>query len=88
MEAVFSGSDLPGISQALNDKIKKLLSRKSAVALKIANDVMEAQIPLTIGEAVEYELGQLDTLFRTADALEGLTSAVEHRKPEFKGNKR
>lgn len=57
------------------------------VALQMANEVMEAQIPLTIPEAVEYELNQLDKLFRTRDALEGLTSAVEHRKPVFKGNK-
>ena len=85
--AAFNGSDLPGISKVLNDKIKKMLSRKSAIALKMANDVMGAQIPLTITEAVEYELGQLDTLFKTVDALEGLTSAIEHRKPEFKGSK-
>lgn len=87
IQAILSEADLHGISQALNDKIKKILNRKSDVALKMANDVMESQIPLTIVDAVEYELDQLDTLFRTADALEGLTSAVEHRKPEFKGNK-
>ncbi|MCK5350322.1 MAG: enoyl-CoA hydratase/isomerase family protein, partial [Desulfobacula sp.] len=87
IQAMLSGKDLADISQALNDKLKKILNRKSEVALKMANDVMEAQLSLTIADAVEYELGQLDTLFRTVDALEGLTSAVEHRKPEFKGNK-
>ncbi len=83
--AVLNGKDIPGIPEKLNEKIKKILSRKSTVALKMANDVMEAQIPLSIEDAVEYELGQLDTLFRTNDALEGLSSAVEHRKPLFKG---
>jgi enoyl-CoA hydratase/3-hydroxyacyl-CoA dehydrogenase len=85
--AVFNGQDIPGISDSLNQKIKKIMSQKSLVALQMANEVMEAQIPLTIPEAVEYELNQLDKLFRTRDALEGLTSAVEHRKPVFKGNK-
>lgn len=85
--AALNGSDLTGISNALNDKLKKILGRKSAIALKMANDVMDAQIPLSLADAVEYELDQLDTLFRTADALEGLTSAVEHRKPQFKGHK-
>ena len=85
--AVLNGTDLPDISPELGGKIKKILRRKSQVALKMADNVMAAQIPLSIPEAVEYELGQLNTLFRTADALEGLSSAVEHRKPEFKGNK-
>ena len=85
--AVLNGTDLPDISPELGGKIKKILRRKSQVALKMADNVMAAQIPLSIAEAVEYELGQLNTLFRTADALEGLSSAVEHRKPEFKGNK-
>jgi enoyl-CoA hydratase/3-hydroxyacyl-CoA dehydrogenase len=84
---ILSGGDIPGISDALNEKIKKILGRKSAAALKMANEVMQAQIPLSISDAVEYELNQLDELFRTADALEGLSSAVEHRKPIFKGNK-
>jgi enoyl-CoA hydratase / 3-hydroxyacyl-CoA dehydrogenase len=83
ISAALNRSDLTGISQTLNDKLKKILGRKSAIALKMANDVMEAQIPLSIADAVEYELNQLDTLFRTADALEGLSSAVEHRKPKF-----
>ena len=85
--AALNGADLTGISKTLNDKLKKILGRKSVIALKMANDIMEAQIPLSLGDAVEYELDQLDTLFRTADALEGLTSAVEHRKPKFKGHK-
>lgn len=85
--AILNGDDIKGVSDSLNEKIKKVLNRKSAIALKMANDVMEAQIPLSIENAVEYELGQLDTLFRTDDSLEGLSSAVEHRKPEFKGSK-
>lgn len=84
--AVLNGADIQGVPGDLNGKIKKILGRKSGVALKMANDVMEAQIPLSISDAVEYELNQLDTLFRTDDAFEGLSSAVEHRKPEFKGN--
>lgn len=85
LSAALGGNDIPGISDDLNQKIRKILGRKSRVAVKMANDVMEAQIPLSIADAVEYELGTLDRLFRTEDALEGLTSAVEHRKPQFKG---
>lgn len=83
--AILAGGDIPGVSDELNQKIKKILGRKSRVALKMADDVMEAQIPMSIADAVEYELGTLDTLFRTDDAIEGLSSAVEHRKPVFKG---
>ncbi len=85
--ATLNGNDIPGVPEDLCNRIKKLLGRKSAVALQMANDVMDAQIPMSIPDAVEYELGTLDTLFRTEDALEGLSSAIERRKPVFQGGK-
>ena len=62
----------------------KSLTSKSPIALKMANEVLDAQIDLSIEQAIEFELGKLDTLFNTADAREGLSS-VGHRKPVFKG---
>jgi enoyl-CoA hydratase / 3-hydroxyacyl-CoA dehydrogenase len=69
------------------DNIKdfiKTLGRKSPIALKMANEVMDQQSDMSIEQAVEFELSQLDTLFNTKDALEGLSS-VGHKKPVFKG---
>ena len=37
-----------------------------------------------MNEAVEIELGRLNDIFSTADALEGL-STVGRKKPEYKG---
>lgn len=88
ISALLNGDDIEGVSDEIQQKIKKIIGRKSSIALKMADDVMEAQIPLSIKDAVEYELEQLDTLFHNEDALEGLSSAVEHRKPVFKGRKK
>ncbi|MEN8211986.1 MAG: 3-hydroxyacyl-CoA dehydrogenase NAD-binding domain-containing protein [Thermodesulfobacteriota bacterium] len=62
----------------------KTLGSKSPIALKMANEVMDKQIDMSIEQAVEFELSQLDTLFNTKDAHEGLSS-VGKRKPVFKG---
>ena len=85
IDALLNGSGTADLHGEGSDNVKRILEKKSMIALKMADQVMDAQIPMTIENAVEHELGQLDTLFRTADALEGLTSAVEHRKPNFKG---
>jgi hypothetical protein len=45
---------------------------------------MDQQVGKSMEEAVEIELGRLNDIFSTADALEGLSS-VGRRRPEFKG---
>ncbi len=67
-----------------NDKLKKIISSKAPLALKIANEIIDAQAGKTIEEAVEIELGRLSEIFGTEDALEGLSS-LGRKRPEFKG---
>jgi len=83
IDALITGKPLTDRSEFIA-RTQKILGYKSPVALKMANDVLEQQISLSIDQAKEFELGTLDRLFRTKDALEGLTSAG-HRRPKFTG---
>lgn len=85
IQNIFAGQAITGVAGQLTARFTKTLGYKSQTALKMANDVMDEQVELSIPQAVEYELGQLNTLFSTKDAIEGLSSAVEHRRPVFKG---
>jgi enoyl-CoA hydratase/3-hydroxyacyl-CoA dehydrogenase len=81
---IFDKQAITGVSDAVTAGFTKTLGYKSPVALKMANDIMDKQAVLSIEEAVEFELNQLNTLFNTKDAIEGLSS-VGHRKPVFTG---
>ncbi len=67
-----------------DDKLKKIISSKAPLALKIANEIIDEQAGKPIKEAVEIELGRLAEIFATEDALEGLSS-LGRKRPEFKG---
>lgn len=84
IEALITGNALKDTSNEFAARTQKILGYKSPKALKMANEVLEQQINLSIEQAKEFELGQLDRLFRTKDALEGLSSAG-HRRPVFTG---
>ncbi len=65
-------------------KTAKIIGYKAPLALKLANEIIDAQAGLSMADAVEVELGRLSEIFSTADALEGLSSAGRKR-PEFTG---
>jgi enoyl-CoA hydratase/3-hydroxyacyl-CoA dehydrogenase len=66
-------------------KTAKIIGYKAPLALKLANEIINAQAGLSMADAVEVELGRLSEIFSTADALEGLSSAGRKR-PEFTGS--
>ncbi|MGD9148845.1 MAG: enoyl-CoA hydratase/isomerase family protein, partial [Desulfobacterales bacterium] len=73
-----------GVAEELATKTAKMISYKAPLALKIANEIIDAQVGKPIDEAVEIELGRLNEIFSTADAFEGLSTAGRKR-PEYKG---
>ena len=77
--------DLPqGIAEDLAARTAKVIGFKAPLALKISNEIIDAQVGKSIQEAIEIELSRLNDIFSTADALEGL-STVGRKRPEFKG---
>jgi enoyl-CoA hydratase/3-hydroxyacyl-CoA dehydrogenase len=73
-----------GVPEEIAAKTAKFIGYKAPLALKIANEIIDAQVGKPIAEAVEIELGRLNEIFSTADALEGLSS-FGRKKPEYKG---
>ena len=65
-------------------KTAKKVGYKAPIALKMANDIIDQQVNLSMEDAVAFELDRLTEIFSTEDALEGLTS-VGGRRPVFKG---
>ncbi len=63
----------------------KAISYKAPIAVKMANELMDEGFKLTLDEALELELSRLEEIFATEDALEGLKSVVERRRPSYKG---
>jgi len=46
---------------------------------------MDRGFSMTLDEALKLELASLKDIFSTEDALEGLKSVVERRRPGYKG---
>ncbi len=65
--------------------IAKSVSYKAPVAVRMANDIMNRGFGMTLDKALELELASLEEIFSTGDALEGLKSVIERRRPAYKG---
>lgn len=62
----------------------KMVGYKAPLALKTADEIIDAQQGKSISEAVDIELGRLAEIFSTQDALEGLSS-MGRKRPEYSG---
>jgi enoyl-CoA hydratase/3-hydroxyacyl-CoA dehydrogenase len=81
---LLAGEMPEGVPEEIAGKTAKLISYKAPLALKMANEIIDQQVGKSISEAVEIELGRLNEIFSTADALEGLSS-MGRKKPVYKG---
>ena len=81
---LLSGQPPQGVSEELAARTAKLIGFKAPLALKVSNEIIDRQANTSIEEAMEIELGRLNDIFSTADALEGLSS-LGRKRPEFKG---
>jgi enoyl-CoA hydratase/3-hydroxyacyl-CoA dehydrogenase len=81
---LLSGDAPRNVPEDLAARTAKFIGFKAPLALKIANEIIDQQVGKSMQEAVETELGRLNDIFSTADALEGLSS-VGRKRPEFQG---
>lgn len=84
VKALLAGLKPEGISDDLAEKTLKIISRKAPLALLKADELIDAQRKVTIPEAIELELGELNYMFSTEDALAGLSS-VGGKPPQYQG---
>ena len=81
---LLSGKAPEGGDDAAAAKALKIIGFKAPIALRLSSEIIDAQIGKTMEEAVEVELGRLEEIFSTKDALEGLSTAGRKR-PVFVG---
>ena len=63
----------------------KLISYTAPIALGIAADLLEIanSEDISLTEGLSKELSNLERIFSTKDALEGLSSLIEGRRPSY-----
>jgi enoyl-CoA hydratase/3-hydroxyacyl-CoA dehydrogenase len=81
---LLAGNPPEGVSEKLAVRTAKVIGFKAPLALKMSNEIIDRQADKSIEEAMEIELGRLNEIFSTADALEGLSS-LGRKRPEYKG---
>ena len=84
-EKLLKGEAPEGLPADITGRILKSMGYKAPLALQMANEIINQQEKLSIAQGVELELGYLKKIFSTADALEGLKSSLERRRPGFQG---
>ncbi len=63
----------------------KSLSRTAPIALKMAHNLLNKAVETgeNLKAGLDAELANLDSIFGTTDALEGLSALIEGRRPEY-----
>ena len=64
----------------------KSLSRTAPIALRMASDLIDAADSTELEVGLSQELGNLEGIFSTSDALEGLSALIEGRKPTYQNS--
>ena len=84
VERMLNGLAPEGVDETLAARTAKGIGFKAPVALRLANEIIDAQTGLSMADAAEVELSRLSEIFATEDALEGL-STMGRKKPAYKG---
>jgi enoyl-CoA hydratase/3-hydroxyacyl-CoA dehydrogenase len=91
IKGLFSDENLQSLLKGEGDldefgqKLAKTISYKAPNAIRIANKLIDEGGPLDLKDGLQMELDHLIEIFSTKDALEGLKSVIERRRPTFTG---
>jgi len=87
MESIMSGEIPEGFEKEDKTVIRQMksLSFTAPIALKIANQLLNDAIATgdDLDSGLALELAELDTIFASKDALEGLSALIEGRRPKY-----
>ena len=87
MDQIMSGKIPEGFDSDDNTVIRQMksLSFTAPIALKIARDLLDKAISTgeDLDEGLALELAELNTIFESKDALEGLSALIEGRRPKY-----
>ncbi len=91
IKALFADENIPSwlsgkyltSDDPLEAKTAKTLAGKAPIALRMVNDIMDKGYKMPLKDGLKEELAHLDEIFRTKDALTGLTGVG--KRPQFEG---
>ena len=87
MDQIMSGKIPEGFDSDDKTVIRQMksLSFTAPIALKIARDLLDKAISTgeDLDEGLALELAELNTIFESKDALEGLSALIEGRRPKY-----
>lgn len=84
VKLLFAGKKPEGVPEKLAEATLKSISRKAPLALKKADELIEAEKKLSIRESVDLEVAEIFNMFSTQDALLGMSS-VGGKPPQYSG---
>jgi len=85
VKLLLAGKKPIGVTDEFAEKTLKTLAKKAPLALKVANELIDAQEKVSIDEAMNLELSRLAEIFATEDALTGLSSFGGKEAPKYQG---
>jgi len=83
MNSIMSGKIPDGITDDYASRQLKQISRTAPIALKMASELIDVAASSVLEDGLAAELQNLEDIFATKDAYEGLSSLIQGRRPNY-----
>jgi len=83
MNSIMSGKIPDGITDDYASRQIKQISRTAPIALKMASELIDVAASSVLEDGLAAELQNLEDIFATKDAYEGLSSLIQGRRPNY-----
>ena len=83
MNSIITGQIPDGTVEVYANRQLKQISRNAPIALKMASELIDVAASTNLEEGLAAELQNLEDIFATKDAYEGLSSLIQGRRPSY-----
>lgn len=84
MDSIMTGQIPDGSVEGYASRQIKQISRTAPIALRMASDLIDVAASTNLEDGLAAELQNLEDIFATKDAYEGLSSLIQGRRPEYR----
>ena len=84
MDSIMIGQIPDGSIEGYASRQIKQISRTAPIALRMASDLIDVAASTNLEDGLAAELQNLENIFATKDAYEGLSSLIQGRRPEYR----
>tara|TARA_B100000941_G_C28217023_1_gene404798 strand:- start:391 stop:651 length:261 start_codon:yes stop_codon:yes gene_type:complete len=83
MKSIIIGQIPDGSAEGYASRQIKQISRNAPIALRMASKLIDVATSTNLEEGLAAELQNLEDIFATKDAYEGLSSLIQGRRPSY-----